>query len=415
MLASLTELSNNEANTRGGKMADKSSYIANELGGIITAVLKRMATEKSKVSAGNISSFLAQNEDYQKLVRNTLSGGDKGDLLKFVSPLSGFVPDSGLKNVEELIFDPERTHEEALHTLLKTLTDHLLNLEKRQHKMSVFVEDVFAKFVGLQAELTTSFGNSIDFVEKDLAMDKKLLTDAQDMHRILRSEDSIEYMKTKMLDSFSSFVNTFGQKTDTKKGHLDDIVKEYSSVNTELEQYKKQVAQLQSDLDKYKNESVTDHMTGLYNRKYMDLKLSEEIERFKREKRPFCIVMADIDKFKSVNDTYGHQVGDQVLKHMAKLIKENIRKTDFAFRYGGEEFMIMLVNADVRNAVHVSEQIRKKLEATNFSLKDLSFNVTSSFGVAQFSADDTPESCIKLADSRLYTAKQTGRNKIVSQ
>lgn len=396
-------------------MADKSSYIANELGNIVTAVLKRMAAEKSKVSAVNISSFLAENEDYQKMVKNVLSGGDKGDLLKYVTPLSGFVPDSGLRNVEELIFDADKTHEEALNVLLKTLTDHLLGLEKRQHKMSTFVEEVFAKFVSLQAELTSSFGNSIDFVEKDLAMDKKLLTDAQDMHKILKSEDSIEYLKTKMLDSFSSFVNTFGQKTDTKKGRLEDIAKEYTTVNSELEQYKKQVAQLQCDLDKYKNESVTDHMTGLYNRKYMDMKLVEEFERYKREKRPFCIVMADIDRFKNVNDTYGHQVGDQVLKHMAKLIKENIRKTDFAFRYGGEEFMILLVNADVRNAVHVSDQIRKKLEATNFSLKDLSFNVTSSFGVAQFTAEDTPESCLKLADGRLYTAKQTGRNKIVSQ
>jgi diguanylate cyclase (GGDEF)-like protein len=175
------------------------------------------------------------------------------------------------------------------------------------------------------------------------------------------------------------------------------------------------VNQLQSDLNRYKNESIQDHMTGLYNRKYMDMKLAEEIDRFKRMGTPFSIVMADIDKFKNVNDTYGHQVGDQVLKHMAQLIKENIRKTDFAFRYGGEEFMMMLVNADTRNATHVSEMIRKKLEATNFSLKDCSFNVTASFGIAQFKPEDTAESAIKLADERLYTAKQSGRNKIVSQ
>ncbi|MGE4319168.1 MAG: GGDEF domain-containing protein [Deferribacterales bacterium] len=396
-------------------MSDKSSYIAAELGNIVTAVLKKMAAEKSKVSAVNISSYLSENNQYQKLVNNAMTGGDKSDLLKYVTPLNGFVPDAGLRSVEEQIFSQDKTHDDAVNALLKTLTDHVLTLEKRQHKISTFIEDVFSKFVTLQADLTHSFGTNLEFVEKDLAMDKKLLNEAQDMHKILKSEDSIEYLKSRMLESFSSFVNTFGQKTETKKGHLDEIAKEYSSVNDELEQYKKQVSQLQCDLNKYKNESIKDHMTGLFNRKYMDLKLNEEMERFKRQGQPFCIVMADIDKFKSVNDTYGHQVGDQVLKHMAKLIQENIRKTDFAFRYGGEEFMIILVNADVRNAVHVSEQIRKKLEATNFSLKDLSFNVTASFGVAQFQPNDTPESCIKLADSRLYTAKQTGRNKIVSQ
>ncbi len=395
-------------------MSDKSSFIAGELGNIVTAVLKKMAAEKSKVSAVNISSYISENSQYQKLVKNAMTGGDKSDLLKYVTPLNGFVPDAGLRNVEEQIFSQEKTHDDAVNALLKTLTDHVLTLEKRQHKISTFIEDVFSKFVTLQADLTHSFGTNLEFVEKDLAMDKKLLNEAQDMHKILKSEDSIEYLKTRMLESFSSFVNTFGQKTETKKGHLDEIAKEYSSVNDELEQYKKQVSQLQCDLNKYKNESIKDHMTGLFNRKYMDLKLNEEMERFKRQGQPFCIVMADIDKFKNVNDTYGHQVGDQVLKHMAKLIQENIRKTDFAFRYGGEEFMIILVNADVRNAVHVSDQIRKKLEATNFSLKDLSFNVTASFGVAQFQSNDTPESCIKLADSRLYTAKQSGRNKIVS-
>jgi diguanylate cyclase (GGDEF)-like protein len=396
-------------------MADKSAYLASQMGQIMTAVLKKMAAEKSKVSSASITEYLENNKEFRNMVHTAMTGGDKSDVLKYVTPLRGFVPDQGLKSVEDMVFNPKKTHDEAMDTLLKTLSEHLMSLEKRQHKFSSFIDDVFSKFVNLQVDLTSSLGHNIEFVEKDLAMDKKLLNEAQDMHRILKSEDSIEYLKSKMLDSFSSFVNTFDQKTVTKKDHLGTIATEYSNVNNELEQYKKQVNQLQSDLNRYKNESIQDHMTGLYNRKYMDMKLAEEIDRFKRMGTPFSIVMADIDKFKSVNDTYGHQVGDQVLKHMAQLIKENIRKTDFAFRYGGEEFMMMLVNADVRNAMHVSEMIRKKLEATNFSLKDCSFNVTASFGVAQFKPEDTAESAIKLADERLYTAKQTGRNKIVSQ
>ncbi|MCD8552771.1 GGDEF domain-containing protein [Seleniivibrio sp.] len=395
-------------------MADKSAYIASQLGQIVTAVLKKMATEKSKVSSSSISNYLSESNEFRNLVHTVMTGGDKSDVLKYVTPLRGFVSDQGLKTVEDMVFDPKRTHDETMDALLRTVSDHLLSLEKRQHKFSAFIDDVFSKFVNLQADLTSSLGHNIEFVEKDLAMDKKLLNEAQDMHRILKSEDSIEYLKSKMLDSFSSFVNTFDQKTTTKRDHLGTIATEYSNVNNELEQYKNQVNQLQSDLNRYKNESIQDHMTGLYNRKYMDMKLTEEIERFKRMGTPFSIVMADIDKFKSINDTYGHQVGDQVLKHMSQLIKENIRRTDFAFRYGGEEFMILLVNADARNATHVSEMIRKKLEATNFSLKDCSFNVTASFGIAQFKPDDTAESAIKLADERLYTAKQSGRNRIVS-
>ncbi len=215
------------------------------------------------------------------------------------------------------------------------------------------------------------------------------------MHNVLKSEDSIDYLRSKMLESFSNFVDTFGSKTENKQGHLDTIAKDYSSVNSELEDYKQQVTKLQNDLNKYKTESITDHLTGLYNRKYMDMKMTEEIERYKRMNTPFCVMLVDIDHFKSVNDNYGHLVGDQVLKHLSKLIKENIRKTDFAFRYGGEEFIVLLSNADVRNAQHVAEQIRKKLETVNFALKGNSFTVTASFGISAFEKEDNAESVIK--------------------
>jgi diguanylate cyclase (GGDEF)-like protein len=394
-------------------MSQRTDYISSELGKIFTSILKEMAASKTKISAKNIKEKLQQNESFIDLLSGAMAGGDKSDLLKFITPLRGFVAESQLKIVEEMVFNPEDSFHDTMLTLLKTLNEHIISLERRQHKVSSFIEDVFSKFVNLQADLTSSFNSSIGFVEKDLEMDKKLLGDAEDMHQILKTEDSIDYLRSKMLDSFSNFVDTFGTKTESKKGHLDDIAKDYNNVNTELEDYKKQVTKLQSDLQKYKTESVTDHLTGLYNRKYLDLKLEEEIERFKRHGAPFSIVMVDIDHFKNINDTHGHLVGDQVLKHLAGLIRGNIRKTDFGFRYGGEEFLIMLVNADSRNATHVSEQIRKKLETTNFSLKNKEFNVTASFGIAQFKKEEDAESAIKRADDNLYKAKQTGRNKIV--
>lgn len=395
-------------------MQNRTDFIATEISKLITQMLKNMAANKVKVSAANIKSQLAADKNFEELVKHALAGGEKSELLKYVTPLRGFVSEAPLKSIEDMIFNPDKGFSEAMTALLNALSEHIITLEKRQHKVTNFIEDVFTKFVGLQAELTTSFSNSIEFAEEDLALDQKLLGDAEDIHQVLKSEDSIEFLRTKMLASFSNFVDTFGSKTENKKGRLDTISSEYNTVNTELEDYKKQVAKLQNDLNKYKTESVTDHMTGLYNRKYMEMKMTEEIDRFNRTGIPFCIVLIDLDHFKSVNDNYGHLIGDQVLKHLASLMKDNIRKTDFAFRYGGEEFMMLLTNVDVRNATHVCEQIRKKLEETNFSLKDKSFNVTASFGISLFTKGDTAESVVKKADERLYKAKQTGRNKIVS-
>jgi len=396
-------------------MANRADYIAAELGKIITQSLRNMAASKVKVSASNLKTSLTNNEAFIQMIKHAMAGGEKSELLKYVTPLKGFVADAPLKEIEDMVFDPDKGFNETMTALLSALSEHIITLEKRQHKVSSFIEDVFSKFVGLQAELTTSFSNSIDFVEKDLEIDKKLLGDAEDMHNVLKNEDSIDYLRSKMLESFSNFVDTFGSKTENKKGHLDTIAKDYSSVNTELEEYKQQVNKLQSDLNKYKTESITDHLTGLFNRKYMDMKMGEEIERYKRMNTPFCVMLVDIDHFKSVNDNYGHLVGDQVLKHLSKLIQDNIRKTDFAFRYGGEEFLVIISNADVRNSQHIAEQIRKKLETVNFALKGNSFYVTASFGIASFEKTDDAESVTKRADDRLYKAKETGRNKVVAQ
>lgn len=395
-------------------MANRNEYLAAELSKIFTHVLKSMAASKTKVTTSNISSKMLKSDDFINLITHAMAGGEKSELLRYVTPLKGFVPEEKLKEIEDMVFDPEVGYSDTLKALLSGLSDHIISLERRQHRVSTFIEDVFTKFVTLQAELTTSFQGSIDFVEQDLELDRKLLGDAEDMHNVLKSDESIDYLRNKMLESFSNFVETFGSKTENKQGQLDTINKDYTTVNSELEDYKKQVNKLQNDINKYKTESVTDHLTGLYNRKYMDMKIGEEIERYKRMNTPFCVVLVDIDHFKQVNDTYGHLIGDQVLKHLSNLIKENIRKTDFAFRYGGEEFLILLSNVDVRNASHVSDQIRKKLETTNFSIKDKSFNCTASFGISIIEKDDTAESVIKRADDRLYKAKEMGRNMIIA-
>ncbi len=154
-------------------MANRTDYIAAELGKIVTQSLKNMAANKMKVSAANLKSSLTANEAFIEMIKHAMEGGEKSELLKYVTPLKGFVSDAALKDVEDMVFNPDKGFSETMTALLNTLSEHIIALEKRQHKVSSFIEDVFSKFVGLQAELTTSFSNSIDFVEKDLEIDKK--------------------------------------------------------------------------------------------------------------------------------------------------------------------------------------------------------------------------------------------------
>ena len=156
--------------------------------------------------------------------------------------------------------------------------------------------------------------------------------------------------------------------------------------------------------------SITDKLTGLYNRMKLDQIMQEKIERFKRYKIPFSIIILDIDDFKKVNDTFGHDIGDKVLKTIANIMQKNLRKTDIVGRWGGEEFLIICENTDINQAQIVAENLRKIIEKNNF---DKVKNKTASLGISEFSESDNANTIFKRVDDALYKAKNSGKNKTV--
>ena len=155
--------------------------------------------------------------------------------------------------------------------------------------------------------------------------------------------------------------------------------------------------------------SITDNLTQAYNRtKYEDV-IKREIERTKRSSRTLSIAMFDIDHFKKVNDAYGHDVGDYVLKTLSQIAKKNIRDIDYLIRWGGEEFIVIALDTDLRGAEVMAEKIRQAIGNYSF---DKVGRITVSFGVTQFKQDDTEDSFMKRVDDALYQAKEKGRNRV---
>lgn len=171
---------------------------------------------------------------------------------------------------------------------------------------------------------------------------------------------------------------------------------------------------------KYKDkaaQSITDKLTGLYNRSYFDTALPELIKTFEEKKRRneqrLSLIMGDVDHFKKVNDTYGHQAGDYVLEVSSKVMKDNFRKTDIVCRYGGEEFVIILPSTDLTEACVAAEKIRAAVENTEFIHNGTKIPVTISLGVAQVAIGrETGEQTLARADAALYHSKENGRNRI---
>lgn len=162
--------------------------------------------------------------------------------------------------------------------------------------------------------------------------------------------------------------------------------------------------------------AVTDGLTGLHNRRYLDSHLKTLFNRAAARSRPLSVCITDIDRFKSVNDTHGHDVGDEVLREFARRIRSTVRGADLACRYGGEEFVVVMPDTDAASAASIAERLRGMIEAVPFVLPGgAQLHITASIGIASFCAGtDTPEQLLKSADKALYQAKNSGRNRVVA-
>lgn len=172
---------------------------------------------------------------------------------------------------------------------------------------------------------------------------------------------------------------------------------------------------LRNDLEQSVNLAAKDGLTGLFNRRYFDIHLKQMIEKANKENIKLYLLMCDIDNFKHVNDTYGHQAGDKVLTIVSRILKNTLRVTDLIARFGGEEFTILLTDIDIAKAIETAERIRVKIEYMDFYIEGQiePLKKTISIGVTEYKKEESIESIIKRADKAMYKAKTTGKNKVV--
>lgn len=174
------------------------------------------------------------------------------------------------------------------------------------------------------------------------------------------------------------------------------------------------VSIIQDQQDKLERMAIEDSLTGLFNRRYADHRLSDEFARANRYERLFSVAMGDIDHFKRVNDTFSHHVGDEVLKHISGVFHQELRGVDIVSRYGGEEFLFIFPETEIEVARDVCEKIRKAVEAYDWHVVADKLTVTISLGVAASTGTKSPDELIRLSDQRLYKAKRSGRNRVVA-
>jgi len=169
---------------------------------------------------------------------------------------------------------------------------------------------------------------------------------------------------------------------------------------------------LMSKIERYRKESSEDQLTKIPNRRYLETIIESKIRDFYTLNTPFGICFLDIDNFKKVNDTYGHDIGDEILKIVTKTVQSNLRNNDYIGRWGGEEFIIIFSNVDKYGISKVSEKVRHLIEKSKYRSSVLEVQVSVSIGATISLATDTVESIVKRADELMYKSKLDGKNKV---
>lgn len=231
-----------------------------------------------------------------------------------------------------------------------------------------------------------------EVMKNALAASTELRTSVQFEHRIVRRDGEIRDIAVRfmaMRDDGGNLLRIYGANQDI----------------TEQKRIEKALSQ----------QAHTDQMTGVNNRGYFLELLDVEIERASRYGRPLCVLMLDLDHFKSVNDTHGHAAGDEAIRTVPRVIQATgLRQSDFFGRIGGEEFAVALPETDLRDAVDAAERVRSQLAETPVKHGSGNFSITVSIGVCKFKYGDSQETLLQRADQAMYKAKQLGRNRICS-
>ena len=347
-------------------------------------------------------------DNLSKLLKNS---DEKGQFFLFaVRALLVFIKDFSL--------DLREIDSEEFKKKIDDLTGKLISEEKPKKLQSVFEKNknniitYIKKQKDYLKDREDEFKEIIDLLTKAMAVvdhdnqvyNEKIYKQSEKLEKITLLDD-IKKIKNKLIIEIENIRTSVREKELRDSEKYEILSKRVNSLNVELE--------------KAKEESIKDGLTGVFNRKAFDGYISKLVERNTVTKAPFSLLLLDIDDFKKINDHFGHQTGDRVLVATAHKCRELIRSDDFLARYGGEEFVVVLSGASLRNAVKKGKLICKEISKARYALeeskKDTIISITLSIGASVHKKGDTVETAIERADKALYAAKQAGKNRVVSE
>ncbi|HEY5101657.1 MAG TPA: diguanylate cyclase, partial [Steroidobacteraceae bacterium] len=281
-----------------------------------------------------------------------------------------------------------------------------------------------AELEHLLQQMTSRLDEIAAHLAGDVEEQKAAQDDTAKLNLLVSGE--VEELKTDVMRALdlSALRDQVGLRLDAINGHLrefrdreDSRIKTYRErvgrMRSRIRELERESHSLHASLQEEHRLSMIDALTGIPNRAAYDGRMDQEFRRWKRFGRTVAILAWDIDRFKTINDAYGHKAGDRVLRIFGQQLAKHVRETDFVARYGGEEFVMLLVGSSPAEAYDVADKIRIEISQLGFHFHDKPVTITASCGITNFIAEDTADIAFDRADRALYQAKEAGRNRCV--
>ncbi len=284
-------------------------------------------------------------------------------------------------------------------------------LESDQHEFELFLQALNERLSSVGGGVDGLSGVAEGMLSSGDAFDVALRADIETFAGDVGKANSLLALQESVASHLESVFQQLDRYKEERQEQQRDYEAELESLQQKVDSLEKEAERAQADIQAQQKRSERDSLTELPNREAYERRLGIELERWSRYDRKFCLVVADVDYFKSINDRYGHLAGDKVLKVLAKTIRQRLRRADFIARYGGEEFVILLPETDAEQALSVMDDICSQIRNCPFHFKNEPLKITVSFGIAEVAEGDEPESLFARADTAMYEAKKLGRDR----
>jgi diguanylate cyclase len=299
---------------------------------------------------------------------------------------------------------------DLLERVTRFATEQRAQVQKEKLELENIVQQLATRLEEISQHLTSELADRSAGQEDCEQLNLKVTDEVKQLRITAEDASDIATLRQQLsarLDAISNHLTEFRSREETRVRTYRDRV---TRMRTRIAVLERESRTLHESLREEQRMAMIDALTGIPNRAAYDDRIEEEHKRWKRFARPVSILAWDIDRFKTINDAYGHKAGDKVLRVIGQHLARHVRDTDFVGRYGGEEFVMLLVGTDTGEAKAVAEKIRQEISQLGFHFHDSPVAITASCGITCFTGDDTPDLAFDRADKALYRAKEAGRN-----